>query len=311
MPSPAIYYAFSLPPVTGGDFVSLDHIAALRRAGFNALAFYGASDDGFHKFSVPVARLGIAFQPEDILVLGEVYSWQQARPVPGIKVMHNQNPYLTFTGIESVAALNAYPLDHILVPSDFCAARLTEMGVKKSILRVHPALPDYFAPAAKSLCIAYAPGKRPNEAAYVKGYFQAAAPDYAHLPWVALENRTRKDCAAAMAQACVYAAFPHLESLGLMNLEAMASGCHVVGYTGHGGAEYASDTNGDWIADGDHADFVKKLIAACRLFESGAPDAKVAAGRATAAEFSQSRFERELAAAWATILGGKASRYRL
>jgi glycosyltransferase involved in cell wall biosynthesis len=311
MPSPAIYYAFSLPPVTGGDFVSLDHIAALRRAGLNAMAFYGAGDDGFRKFSVPVARLGIAFQPDDILVLGEVYSWQQARPVPGIKVMHNQNPYLTFMGIESIAALNAYPLDHILVPSDFCSARLTELGVKKSILRVHPALPDFFAPAPKLLRIAYAPGKRPNEAAYVKGYFQAAAPDYAQLPWIAMENMPRKDCAAAMGEAAVYAAFPHLESLGLMNLEAMASGCHVVGYTGHGGAEYASNANGDWIADGDHAAFVQQLIAACRLFESGAPNPKVTAGLATAAQFSQGQFERELAAAWATILGDWAAHYRL
>src|SRR6202012_1510982 len=119
-----IYYGFSLPPVTGGDFVSIDHIAGLNRLGFDARAFYGASDGGYTQFHVPVARLGTVFQPDDIMVLGENHSFAAARAIPAIKVMHNQNPYLTFFGIESVAALNAYPLSHILVSSDFGGERL-------------------------------------------------------------------------------------------------------------------------------------------------------------------------------------------
>jgi len=98
-----IYYGFSLPPVTGGDFVALDHIAGLIRQGFDAKAFYGASDNGYTKFPVPVARLGTAFRPDDIVVLGENHSFEGARAIPAIKLMHNQNPYLTFFGIDSVA----------------------------------------------------------------------------------------------------------------------------------------------------------------------------------------------------------------
>jgi hypothetical protein len=306
-----IYYGFSLPPVTGGDFVSLDHIAGLIRLGFDARAFYGASDNGHAQFPVPVARLGTAFQPDDIMVLGENHSFAAARAIPAIKVMHNQNPYFTFFGIESVAELNAYPLVHILVSSDFGAAKLAEMGVRKPISRVHPALPDYFAPKPKKFQIAYAPGKRELEANFLKGYFRAVAPDYAHVPWIALSGMTREACAGAMAGSAVYAALPLLESLGLMSLEAMASGCHVVGYTGHGGAEYATPENGDWIADGDHADFAAKLRAACRLHESGAANPKIDAGSVTAARFNGTNFDRELAAAWTGILGGKAGLYRL
>jgi hypothetical protein len=306
-----IYFGFSLPPVTGGDFVSQDHIAGLIRMGFDARAFYGAPDNGHTQFNVPVARLGTVFRPDDIMVLGENHSFSAARAIAARKVMHNQNPYLTFFGVESVAVLNAYPLEHILVSSDFGAARLREMGVTKSIHRVHPALPDYFAPKQKNLQIAHAPGKREMEANFLKGYFRAMAPEYAEVPWVTLAGLSRPACAEAMASAAVYAALPLLESLGLMSLEAMASGCHVVGYTGHGGAEYASADNGDWIAEGDHADFAAKLCAACRLHESGAADSKIAAGRATAAQYSLNNFETGLAAAWRAILGDKAGLYRL
>lgn len=302
-----IFYGFALPPVTGGDFVALDHVAGLRRLGFDARVFYGASDDGHAKFSVPVARLGTAFKPNDIMVLGENHSFAALAGVDCIKVMHNQNPYMTFQGFETVAALNAYPLAHILVPSDFCAAKLSQIGVTKTITRVRPALPDYFAPGAKRPSIAYAPGKREMEANFLKGCFRSLAPDYADIPWIKLSGLSRHDCAAAMADASVYAALPLLESLGLMSLEAMASGCHVVGYTGHGGAEYARAENGDWIAEGDHDNFIVRLRAALAQPDAG----KIAAGRAMAARFSAANFENELAAAWAGIMGDKAGLYRL
>jgi hypothetical protein len=305
-----IYYGFSLPPMTGGDFVSVDHVASLNRLGFDARIFYGASDNGYTQFPVPVTRLGTVFRPDDIMVLGENHSFAAARAIPAIKVMHNQNPYMMFHGIESVAALNAYPLAHILVSSDYAAARLREMDVQKSIHRVRPALPDYFAPGAKGLQIAYAPGKRPLEAEFLKEYFRSLVPEYAHVPWVKLQGLSRPAIAKALSEAAVYAAFPLLESLGLMSLEAMASGCHVVGYIGHGGSEYATPENGDWIADGDHEEFVARLREACRLFESGAPNAKIAAGRAKAARFNQAEFEKELAAAWREILGDREGFYR-
>jgi hypothetical protein len=305
-----IYYGFSDVPRTGGDYVSVDHVAGLNRLGFNAKAFYGAPDGGYQKYTVPVARLGTAFQPDDIMVLGENHNFEQLRAIPCLKVMHNQNPYMTFFGVASVAALNAYPLAHILVPSDFCAAKLREMGVAKAIHRIRLALPGTFASAGKKLRIAYSPAKRGIEAGFLPFYFGGVAPEYAHVPWVKLQGLSREACAAILADSAIYAALPLLESLGLMSLEAMASGCDVVGYTGHGGAEYANAENGDWIDDGDHADFAAKLRQACRLFESGAANPKIVAARVTAARFNQGNFEAELASAWQNILGDKAGLYR-
>jgi len=307
-----IYYVFTLPPVSGGHFVSLEHIAALNAMGFNAKVYYVGPPDGFAKFTVPAVRAGAPLLPDDIIVVGEDHKplLQQLKSMSCIRVLHNQNPYYTFAGFDSAADLFSYPLTRVIVPSTFCADRLGAMGMTQPISRVRPAVPDYFAPAEKRLQIAFSPRKRMIEALFLKGYFQARAPEYAHLPWVALNNMTRRDCAGAMAQACVYAALPHLESLGLMNLEAMASGCHVVGYTGQGGTEYATPENGDWITEGDHDAFVENLRDACRLYESAQPNPKIAASRATAAKFSRTVFEQELRETWLAIMGDRAELYR-
>jgi len=62
------------------------------------------------------------------------------------------------------------------------------------------------------------------------GVFRSKFTELAHVPWLPLLNMPRQGCAKVMAQSAIYAAFPLLEGLGLMNLEAMASGCHVVGF---------------------------------------------------------------------------------
>lgn len=310
----AIYYPFTVPPQTGGDFVNLEHVAALAAAGFNARVLYCAQDDGLRQFTVPAVRLGqVALRPEDVLVIGENHRelLSQARGIAIRRVLHNQGVFNSFYGFSTVRELNAYPFDHVLVNSDFALSTLRALGVSLPVTRVRPAVPDYFKPAAKYLAIAYAPGKRPVEALYLPHLFRAQAPEFAEVPWLPLSGKPRSECAAMLGMAAIFASFAFWEGLGLMNLEAMASGCHVVGYTGHGGAEFATPDNGDWIGEGDHDGFVHALRAACAGFKAGAPNARIAAGKATAAGFCPANFARELTAAWQTILGENAGRYRV
>lgn len=309
---PRIYYLFAVPPSSGGDFVNVEHVAALNRMGYDARALYGSADDGWRQFTVPVEHGQVAVAPDDIVVLGEAISQfiAAARGMDCRKVLHDQNPFFTFLGFESAAALNGYGLEHVIVPSDDCAARLRAVGVTAPLSRVHPALPDYFRPAAKTLQIAHAPRKRWAEAPYIRELFKARVPEFTHVPWVAINGLTREEVARVLGESAIFASFALLESLGLLALEAMASGCHVVGYTGHGGAEYATPENGDWIADGAQEMFVSALRDACRAAQGGLDNPKIAGGHATAARFNQDAFERQLAAAWTTILGAGAARYR-
>jgi len=308
----SIYYVFTLPPVSGGHFVALEHIAALNAMGFDAKAYYVGPPDGFAKFTVPAVRAGAPLNPGDVIVVGEDHKalLKELKTLQCVKVLHHQAFFYTFAGFDGIADLTGYPFARVMVPSSFSAQRLKALGVTQPISRVRPAVPDYFQPGTKQLRIAFAPHKRMIEATFLRGYFGAKVPEYAHVPWVPLISMSRADCARAMSDCAVYAALPLLESLGLMSLEAMASGCHVVGYTGQGGSEYATPENGDWIAEGDHDAFVGKLRDALTLFESGAANPKAAAGHASAQQFNTDVFEKELREAWDLILGGNADRYR-
>lgn len=301
-----------MPPLSGGHFVALEHITALNRLGLEAKAYYVGSPEGFHKFSVPVVRAGAPILANDIVVVGEDHHklLQELRNVACKKILHHQAFFYTFSGFGSIAELNAYPFSHILVASDYCANRLKDVGVKHPISRIHPAVPAYFQPGEKRLQIAFTPRKRMIEAQFLKGYFQAKAPEFAHVPWIPIMNISRQECAHIMGQSAIFAALPMLESLGLTSLEAMAAGCHVVGYTGHGGSEYANDQNGDWVAEGDHDGFVEALRAACLLFQSGQNNPKISAGSLAVANFTDLVFEHDLRQAWTTILGSTEPFYR-
>jgi hypothetical protein len=308
----AIYYTFVAPPSTGGDLVAMEHVAALDRMGFNARAFYCVPGDGHRQIAAPVALPGTPVKSDDVLVLGEMQREMLAfaGDMSCIRVLHNQAPYYTFFGFRNIAGLNAYPFAHVLVASDFAEQTLRALGVTHGIARVHPAVPDYFRPNAKTLQIAFSPAKRQAEALFLEQFFKARVPEYAHVPWAPLVNLSRSDCARALGASAIYAALPQWEGLGLMSLEAMAAGCQVVGYTGHGGAEYATPENGDWIADGDHEGFAARLGDACRRFEGGQDAARIAAARATAARYSREHFEADLERAWSAILGDTLSLYR-
>lgn len=307
-----IYYVFGAPPRTGGDYIATQHIAALNRMGFNARAFYSARDEGWRQFNVPVALPGTPLGDLDAFAIGEDQKvlFQGLRNAPCIKVMHNQNPFYTFDGFADVEAVNAYPFRHVICISDFCVDILKKLGVRHPMSRVRPPVPEFFKPKPKKFQIAYSPYKRGAEGSFLSGLFKVRFPQYAQVPWIPLINMSRETTASVMGETAIYAGLPLLESLGLMNLEAMASGCHVVGYVGHGGVEYVTSQNGDWIDDGDHEGFVEKVGAACRLFESGDENPRIAAGFATAAKFSEENLEANLRDAWTAILGTNLDLYR-
>jgi len=309
----ALYFPFVVPPVTGGDFIAIDHIAALNRLGFDAKALYLGKDLGYLKFPVPTVSRGVRLNRNDIIIIGEVYKqiFEQVRSMDCVKVLHDQNPFYTFFAFDSVQQLNEYPLTHIVTPGAYTKKLLHQLGVAKPILVVRPFIPSYFSPSEKHLQIAYTTHKRSSEPSFVMGVFRSRFPELAHVPWVELRNMTRQGCATAMAQSAIYAAFPLLEGLGLMSLEAMASGCQVVGYVGGGGIEYVSDDNGVWIEEGDYEKFALTLKEACDLFLSKARNRYVENGILTARQYSQEGFEQQIQEAYAQIMGSLAEKFRV
>lgn len=315
---PAIYYACAMPVRAGGELVNHQHVAALRRLGLRAFALIDPAARvavPSRPYSVPLVtwtprmRLG----PEDWLVLPETTPPETFGPLAALpcrKVVHNQNPYYIFRGFPGIAAMNAYGLAGGIVCSEFTRRTLVRWGSATDWQVVRPPLLSMFRDdRPKRRQIAFMPRKRPGEARIVQGMLAGLHPDLADVPWVEIAEMSRRQVAEAMANSLVFASLSRLEGLGLPPLEAMASGCLVCGYDGGGGAEYATSENGLWVADGDVEGFAEALATALRL-DPAAAAARKAAGRTTAAAFSQARFDAELERAWRHLLGDAWGRFR-
>jgi hypothetical protein len=324
---PAIFYVCYLPPKTGGELVNLQHVAYLNRLGIRAVALVNGDpsatphshEPGDALSDLPCETLmpGRQFGADDIVVIPEFYAeaFRHFATQPCRRVIHNQGPFLSFRGFESIAQMNADGLSAGLSCSTFGKNLLLRMGSRLSwqvvTPFVHPLFHEQQQP--RMLQVAYMPDKRPREAPVVKALLHQLYPDLAAVPWVPIAGVSRRACAEIMAQSAVFASFSWLEGLGLPPLEAMAAGCLVCGFDGHGGSDFATPDNGLWVAEGDHEGYAHAVAATLEMARAAGPEQarRSAAGHATAAGYSRERFTIELEAAWHTILGERWEQYRL
>jgi Glycosyl transferases group 1 len=291
-PQGRILYLTVGKPTSGGQHVNEEHVVTLRQLGWDAHLLQWprgsqldtlAQTDSLNRTDdsstwpqwdceAPVARFTgpDMLRSDDIVVVPEPWRMQLAyfARLHLRKVVHCQNPYYAFHGVHSMAALKQAGYLDIITCSDFTSAQLRKMGWQGALHTVPPQVDEAFTGAQgtttaetdhRQMQLAYMPRKRPIEAKYVQGLFRALFPQWAKLPWLAIESMSREQCAQAMRQSAVFASLGHLEGLGLPPLEAMASGCVVAGFTGGGGAEYATPANGFWVAEGDHEGFCQAL----------------------------------------------------
>lgn len=307
-----LYYICYLPPKTGGELVNLQHVAALHRQGVRAVALVNPQADAVglpEGLSLPIEPLAPnrRFQPEDVVVLPEYYrdAFRHFATQPCRRVIHVQGPFLFYRGHDSIEAMNASGFLGGLACSDFTRSLLQRMGSTLAWQVVTPHVLPIFRPGGqKRLQVACMPDKRPRDAPVVQALFRARHPEFRDVPWVPIVGLSRQACAEVMASSAVFASFSWLEGLGLPPLEAMASGCLVCGFDGHGGRDYATPDNGLWVAEGDHEGFADAVAASLRLARAGdaAAAARVAAGHQTAGRYHPERFERELLEAWRAVL---------
>ena len=312
--APAIYYVCFVPPKTGGEWVNLQSVATLEQLGVRARALVnpGAPTDSLPqglRLTLEKLQPGRRFEADDIVVIPEFYrdAFAHFSTQPCRRVLHTQGPFLSFRGFDSIAQLNAAGLYAGIACSAFGKNLMQRMGAALPWQVVSPFVHPLFndGGANKKLQVAYMPDKRPKEAPVVLALFRQLYPEFDAVPWLPIAGVSRRACAAALADSAVFASFSCLEGLGLPPLEAMACGCLVCGFDGHGGRDYASPANGLWVAEGDHEGFAHAVAAALRLASSSGAQAaaQIAAGRQSAALYSQSRFERELLDAWQAIIG--------
>jgi glycosyltransferase involved in cell wall biosynthesis len=120
---------------------------------------------------------------------------------------------------------------------------------------------------------------------------------------------TRGEAAALLARSAIFSAMPQPDSPALTTLEALASGCRVVGYAGLGGADFVGGEGGAWISEGDAVSFCRKLAEACQDSMRGGASAQARLADENARDAAVKRFRHAVGALYTGYMGADPARF--
>jgi glycosyltransferase involved in cell wall biosynthesis len=293
----------------GGVRVIYRHVEILSNAGFDAYVVHrmpGLRLDWFHS-SAPVLYGGqFAISTSDWIVIPEDHRevLRLFANFPGNKVLFCQNHWYVFNGIEPDQSWAEYGIRDVLVTSkpirDFV----------RRVMRVEPTLiplsidPTVFHGAQNARClqVAVMPRKGGQHMGFIRGTARQLEPSLCDVPWIEIQGCNEGQVADIMRRSAFFLSTGFHEGFGLPPLEAMACGAIVVGFTGGGGADYATAENGFWVTDEDTIALAETLARALLAYRSNADDARwrrvQQAGFATAGSYSPDSEARALIGFW-------------
>lgn len=291
--------------ITGGVKTAYRHVELLSEMGYDA---YVWQPEGRAGWFASKARLIEGFSADtvretDVLVFPEVIHFPQFAPMmncrrPHTRLLFCQNQYYVFNEWipkQTYAELGFRDI--------FCSCEAIK-GLLERVLGLNDVkqIPydlnrSLFTPRPKTLQIAAIPRKLPQHASLIAFIFKAKYPEMRQVPFVVIDGFNEQKLAETLGESAILLSLSHLEGLGLIPLEAMASGCLVAGYHGHGGLEYATAENGFWFGCDEHeavADALQRLVAG---FQADAPwtHAMKEAGQRTADRYNLPDTSRALA----------------
>lgn len=294
------------------------HVDVLNRHHLDALLLH--HKPGFRcswfPHSTRVASLAATpFQPGDVLVLPEILGPNLASLAPGVpKVIFNQNAYLTFSGYGVDPRDLSNPYTHpevraVLVVSEDNRAYLAHAFPQARLTRIRYGIDSaLFRPApAKAPCIAFMPRKNATEVVQVFNLLKhrGQLEGYALVP---IDGKGESQVAEVLGQAQFFFSFGYPEGCPLPPLEAMASGCVVVGYHGWGGREYFRPEFSYPVEAGDVLGFARQAESALGLARTD-PQRILRKGMLARdhvrQEYSLQREEEDILGFWRTVLGGR------
>jgi hypothetical protein len=300
-----VYLLLQTERLTGGQKVAVRHVEALRELGFDAVLGLpeGAQALSWLRHSAPsITRRQI--RSDDVLVLPEdgLDLLRQLASSPHRKIVFIQNQfYAGAVGLLRLAPAELARYTDIAaggpVVADWAARYLPHARVSTLQPQIDP---DQFRPAAKKPVIACAPRKRPIEYRYIREAFRHRYRGPNTWQWVPLQNMTEEQVGRALGSASIFLSLNRMEASGLTSLEAMASACLCVGFTGIGAREYASPVNGLWVDEDDCEAAATALVEAAEMASSGSSRAGLMREAAveTAARYSRPAFMQALESFW-------------
>ena len=153
----------------------------------------------------------------------------------------------------------------------------------------------------KKLQIAFAPHKRPLEAAFIRDLFRGGGGrEHRQIAWIEIAKMSESQVAAALGESALYLSLCRFESFSQSILEAMACGCIVAGFTGIGARQYTTARNGFWAEEDDCVACVEQLRAAVQLITDAGPAYAdmLDAGNLTARQHGRDLLGKRVVAFW-------------
>lgn len=163
---------------------------------------------------------------------------------------------------------------------------------------------EMFKPASAKACqVVFMPAKNSEYAHLIVSAFRARYPMLLDVPFLSLMGVAHDKVADALAKSAVFLAHTFPEGFSRKTLEAMASGCIVVGHSGQGSAEYMNHLENCYLAqDGDALLVTEYLSEAIECFRSGAANSIQDSARNTAQNYSLEREEVSVQNFWRDFL---------
>jgi Glycosyl transferases group 1 len=305
-----IYLApFPRIEITGGIKMAFRHVELLQAIGIDARVH---SPDGMPTWFVSRALLTTAANARagrgDVLVFPEVLSGPLVRaalaPAPATKALLCQNQYNIFNELIPRFTYQQLGFAKFMTVSEVARGFLERL-LAPATFEVLPVLVDekVFFPRRKELRIAVAPRKLQSHYQLIHKIFVTKFPQLRRVPWDVMVGRSESEVAETLGRAAIFLSLSHLESVGLIPLEAMASGCVVVGFHGYGGLEYATKANGVWTRPDYLEETADALAAAVVGIDRGDEYWQTlrAAGETTARRFNRGALEQALKKAFGAV----------
>lgn len=256
--------------------------------------------------SGPNPRLALA--PGDVLVVPEFLVALAAEAFPANpKIVFVQNSFGYLRSCATALERGFDPQNGVRLSigiSDTCLQALDLVGASPTAYcPVSPNFALFPYRAEKKRQVAYMPRKRKAEARIIHDALEARGHMAGHA-LVRVDGMPQARVAEVLGESLFFISLMREEALGFPAMEAMASGCVVVGYTGLGTREYFTPETGIPVEEGDTPGVVhsvEKAIAEYDRDPSRLDAMRMEAARLVTAKYSREAFHEGLLRAWATL----------